>query len=335
VERRLALLRAEIDSADRDADVRPEPGPTAGPEGRPASRVRSVTGEQPADAPGVEEGPAGPAWPVVPVPGRHAARRPGARARDLLDATLPTSLRGRVQVGPAQLTVVALVLAAGLAVTCWWLVHSRPDELRAPQIEPGAVASTSAPAVGDASPVSATQEAAPTAVPTTTTTSSGPGALNAAAPPTAAGAGSVTVDVAGKVRRPGIVVLDAGARVADAIDAAGGARRGVDLTPLNLARVLVDGEQVLVGSAAAGGATAPPGPGAASSGAAPGPGAPVDLNTATEPELEALPEVGPVTAQSILTWRDQHGRFSSVDELLEVDGIGDATLAKLTPYVTV
>jgi competence protein ComEA len=61
----------------------------------------------------------------------------------------------------------------------------------------------------------------------------------------------------------------------------------------------------------------------------------VNLNTATEPDLEALPDVGPVTAQAILTWRDQHGRFTSVDELLEVDGIGDATLAKLTPYVTV
>jgi competence protein ComEA len=99
--------------------------------------------------------------------------------------------------------------------------------------------------------------------------------------------------------------------------------------------LLVDGEQVLVGLSSDAGAAVPPSPGATGSGAAPGPGVPVNLNTATEPELEALPEVGPVTAQSILTWRDQHGRFSSVDELLEVDGIGDATLAKLTPYVTV
>src|SRR5919206_103469 len=172
VERRLALPRAEIDSVDRGSDDRPEPGPTAAArERRTTRRVGSVAGEPSADPPGAEQGPA---WPVVPVPGRHAARRPGARARDLLDATLPTSLRGRVQVGPAQLTVVALVLAAGLAVTCWWLVHSRPDELRAPRIEPGTVALTSTPAVSGVSPVSATQEAAPTAIPATTTTSSAP-----------------------------------------------------------------------------------------------------------------------------------------------------------------
>jgi competence protein ComEA len=72
---------------------------------------------------------------------------------------------------------------------------------------------------------------------------------------------------------------------------------------------------------------------AAASGAPPGPL--VDLNTATQPDLEALPEVGPVTAQAILAWRDEHGGFTAVDELLEVDGIGDATLAKIAPHVTV
>jgi competence protein ComEA len=94
--------------------------------------------------------------------------------------------------------------------------------------------------------------------------------------------------------------------------------------------VLVDGEQILVGV---------PAPAGLAAAAAPSAGAPagplVNLNTATQAELESLPEVGPVTAQSILQWRSEHGRFSSVDELLEVDGIGDATLGKLAPYVTV
>jgi competence protein ComEA len=137
----------------------------------------------------------------------------------------------------------------------------------------------------------------------------------------------VVVDVSGKVRRPGIAVLRSGARVVDAIRAAGGARPGVDLGALNLARVLTDGEQIVVGGPATPVATS-----AAS-------GSPVtglvDINTADETTLETLPEVGPVTAQSIITWRTEHGGFSSVDQLLEVDGIGDATLAKLTPYVTI
>ena len=120
-----------------------------------------------------------------------------------------------------------------------------------------------------------------------------------------------------------------GARVVDALEAAGGARPGVDLSGLNLARVLVDGEQVVVGVPAPAGV-------AASALASPGaPGGPlVNLNTASQSELEALPEVGPVTAQAILAWRDQHGGFTAVDELLEVDGIGEKTMAELAPHVT-
>jgi competence protein ComEA len=318
-QRRLALLHAEIQAAREDGVA--EDG----------------------TAPPAELDPDDVDWPAVPVPGRHASRRPGARARELLDASLPEPLRGRVRLGSAQLTVIALVVAAGLAITCWWLVRGQPDELRAPAIEPGAVALTSAAPVSDASPVAATAAtngaaAGPTAGPVPLEPGAAIGTPGAASATGGTGGGSVTVDVAGKVRRPGIVVLHAGARVVDAIDAAGGARRGVDLTPLNLARLLVDGEQVLVGVPAGAAAVPVPattGSGAAGSGVAPGLGAPVNLNTASEPELEALPDVGPVTAQSILTWRDQHGRFTSVDELLEVDGIGDATLAKLTPYVTV
>jgi competence protein ComEA len=135
--------------------------------------------------------------------------------------------------------------------------------------------------------------------------------------------------VAGKVRRPGIAVLDAGSRVVDALEAAGGARAGVDLSALNLARVLVDGEQVLVG------VPAPVGAGTATEVAPGAPGPLVNLNTAGMAELETLPDVGPVTAEAIIAWRTEHGGFTSVEELLEVDGIGDATLETIAPHVTV
>jgi competence protein ComEA len=176
-------------------------------------------------------------------------------------------------------------------------------------------------------PAAATASSAPLATAAPSGSLGTAGATGAEDP---AATGSVTVDVAGKVRRPGIAVLDPGSRVVDALKAAGGARDGVDLSGLNLARVLVDGEQILVGE------PAPVGLAASAVPSAGAPGGPlVNLNTASEAELEALPEVGPVTAQAILAWRTQHGGFSSVDELLEVDGIGDATLGQLAPYVTV
>ena len=134
----------------------------------------------------------------------------------------------------------------------------------------------------------------------------------------------------GKVRRPGIVVLEPGARVVDALDAAGGARRGADLAGLNLARLLVDGEQIVVG------VPPPPGPAASAAGSpGPDPGALVNLNTASLAELDELPGVGPVTAQAIVDWRTGNGGFRSVDQLLDVDGIGEKTLADLAPLVTV
>jgi competence protein ComEA len=100
---------------------------------------------------------------------------------------------------------------------------------------------------------------------------------------------------------------------------------------VNLARLLTDGEQVLIGVGPAGG----PAAGAATSASPGGTSGPlVNLNTADQTALETLPGVGPVTAQAILQWRTEHGGFTSVDELLEVSGIGDATLAKIAPYVT-
>jgi competence protein ComEA len=304
VSRRLALLSAEL------SEVRPPP-PAAEPhpEGEWWDEHTRLAAPRPRpSAPGDAPGQPAPLLaadhaPAVPVPGRHAARRGRAGS-----GLVPSTLRGRVLLGPAQLAVVAVLVALGLAVTAWWVVRS--------DAEPAAgqtVAAAPAGALVPLEPVPTAQDAGAATV----------GAGAAATPST------VTVDVAGKVRRPGIAVLDAGARVVDALEAAGGVRAGADVAGLNLARVLVDGEQILVGVPAPGGAAAT----VPASGAPPA--ALVDLNTADEVQLEALPEVGPVTAASILAWRDAHGGFTSVDELLEIDGIGEATLAKIAPHVTV
>jgi len=246
--------------------------------------------------------------PEVPVVGRHAESR----------RWLPIPLRGPAGLEPWHGVLIAALAVVVLAGCCWWLLH------RAPQMAPDA-----GPAVVSASalaPVAALQSPDPAGA--------GAGGAGGIAPSSTGSADTVMVDVAGKVRRPGVHTLPRGARVIDALRAAGGARQGVDLAPLNQARVLVDGEQILVG------VRAPPGAGAGaasgtSAGAGGAAGALVNLNTASAEELDTLPGVGPVTAQAILDYRTQHGGFSAVAELLEVDGIGAATLAKLEPHVTV
>ncbi len=158
----------------------------------------------------------------------------------------------------------------------------------------------------------------------------------------------VVVSVVGLVRQPGLVTLAPGARIADALEAAGGAVDGADLIGLNMARRLTDGEQIIVGIAPAPGqpatmgssASGAPDASAAPSGAAPAEpvkaaGEPVNLNTATVEQLDTLPGVGPVTAAAIVAWRDANGAFDSVDQLGEVDGIGPARLAKLRDLVHV
>jgi competence protein ComEA len=142
--------------------------------------------------------------------------------------------------------------------------------------------------------------------------------------------GEIVVDVSGKVRKPGIHRLPAGSRVVDALRAAGGVRPGVNTEGLNQARFLVDGEQVLVGAS--------PGAGAPAGGSAPGaaragPAAPISLNTATADQLDTLPGVGPVLAQHIIDYRTRHGGFRSVDELRQVNGIGDRRFTDLRSLV--
>jgi competence protein ComEA len=142
-----------------------------------------------------------------------------------------------------------------------------------------------------------------------------------------AATGEVVVHVIGEVRRPGIVTLPAGSRVSDAVEAAGGLRRGGSSGGLNLARALVDGEQVVVGP------DAPAEPARAAGPASPG--SPLDLNSATLEQLDGLPGVGPVLAGRILDWRTAHGRFAAVDQLREVSGIGARTFEQLAPLVRV
>ena len=149
--------------------------------------------------------------------------------------------------------------------------------------------------------------------------------------------GGLLVHVVGEVAEPGLVTVPDGARVADALEAAGGTTRKADLTAVNLARAVVDGEQLYVPKPGeqAPGAAAPgaggPAPGTGGQGAASGGSADatVDINTADAVALEALPGIGPSIAQAIVEWREANGQFASVDELEDVPGIGPATLAEI------
>jgi competence protein ComEA len=155
-----------------------------------------------------------------------------------------------------------------------------------------------------------------------------------AAPLTRAAASTVSVarlfvDVVGAVRRPGLYRLRDGSRIADAVAHAGGPTRRADLALVNLAAPVADGMQVVVpsrGAAAAGTGSAGAGAGA--------PGSKVSLSSATVDQLDALPGIGPVTAQKIVDWRTSHGPFASVDALDEVPGIGPARIEQLRDLVT-
>ncbi|MGD7787011.1 helix-hairpin-helix domain-containing protein [Propionibacteriaceae bacterium Y1700] len=212
-----------------------------------------------------------------------------------------------------HLVIVAVIATVAFVLAGWFLMQARAvpiDEAGAPEVEVSS-------AVPD------------------------PSVSSSAASPSRP---QIKVHVTGAVRRPQVVTTAEGARVGEVIDAAGGMTKDAVIGHLNLAQQVRDGQQVFVSRSddepsevrdpsSAGGS-----PGVPDSGNPTGSGAgggQLDLNTATAAQLEALPGVGPVTAQSILAWREEHGRFSSVAELQEVDGIGPKTYAQLAPHLRV
>lgn len=196
---------------------------------------------------------------------------------------------GRTDPGRRGVVALAVLAAAAVLLTAFFVLRGRPEAVSVPEITTAGVP------VGE------------TAVPEPT--------------------GDIVVSVGGKVARPGVVTLPAGARVDDALTAAGGPTEPEGAGLLNLARPLVDGEQVLVGVEPPPGAE--PGPaGVAGDGL-------VDLNAADASAFEQLSGIGPVLAERIVAWREEHGRFTSVDQLREVSGIGEAKFASVKDAVRV
>lgn len=290
------------------------------------------------------------------VPDQPGPPRPGAvgrllgRGRHREVSTLrerlsvPAGLRGAL-IRPSTRAVLGLafivLLAVAVVVVRVWRAEAAaaPVEVSRSATTPGALVSRSvspeAGALGPPGPASAGRA-----------TGSGgfAGSGGAPAPTALGGSGSdramITVHVVGAVSRPGVIRIASGARLVDAVQRCGGAARGADLAAVNLARVLADGEQVLVPVVGRPRSQAPgtgpqPSVSTGDPSGAQSPGKPVDLNAADAAALDQLPGIGPKIAERIITWRAEHGRFSSVEELGEVSGIGDKLLSRLRPLVTV
>ncbi|HWI34217.1 MAG TPA: ComEA family DNA-binding protein [Lapillicoccus sp.] len=256
---------------------------------------------------------------------------------------MPVAFRG-ARVAVSARAVVAFLVVLVVAVVFFAVRVARAQQAAAPQPVPageGVVGRASVPSAF----VPSSAESAGGATNATADASSTAGAVARESP-----GRLMVVDVVGHVARPGVVRVPDGSRVVDVLAAAGGALPEADLQRLNLARQVADGEQVFVpkpgetppiligglsGSAAGSGASVDGGSGGGGSGGGTASNPLVDLNTATLAALDTLPGVGPVLAQRILDWRTQHGRFTSVDELGEVSGIGDKLLEQIRPKVTV
>lgn len=242
--------------------------------------------------------------------------------RWLPDASDDRGWVAKVRADPGRAGAIGLAIVAALAVlvTVFTLVRDRPAPVMSAKLPPVEKVATASP--------------------------------RSSASPAAEPDHPVVVSVVGLVHTPGLVTLAPGARIADALQAAGGAVNGADTIGLNMARPLGDGEQIVVGlapapgqptalgSSVASGSTPtpkapPPRPGSGSGSVKPKAGEAVNLNTATVQELDALPGVGPVTAAAIVAWRQANGRFTSVDQLADVEGIGPARLEKLRALVRV
>lgn len=227
----------------------------------------------------------------------------------------------KMRADPGRAGVIALAVVAALAVlvTVFTLVRDRPAPVMSAKLPPVERAATASPR-------------------SSATPGAGPPAPDR----------PVVVSVVGLVHTPGLVTLAPGARIADALQAAGGPVNGADTIGLNMARPVGDGEQIVIGlapvagqrtalgsSVSAGTSAASGTPGQVSGTVKPKAGEALDLNTATQEQLDALPGVGPVTAAAIVAWRQANGKFTSVDQLADVDGIGPARLEKLRPLVRV
>lgn len=228
----------------------------------------------------------------------------------------------KMRADPGRAGGIALAIVAALAVlvTVFTLVRDRPAPVMSAKLSPVQKAAAAGPR-----------------------SSATPGAGQPAGTDR-----PVVVSVVGLVHTPGLVTLAPGARISDALQAAGGPVNGADTIGLNMARPVGDGEQIVVGlapvrgqppalgSSVAAGTSPVSGPAGPASGTLkPKAGEVLDLNAASVEQLDALPGVGPVTAAAIVAWRQANGRFTSVDQLADVDGIGPARLEKLRPLVRV
>ncbi|HEY3925187.1 MAG TPA: ComEA family DNA-binding protein [Acidothermaceae bacterium] len=279
--------------------------------------------------------PAPPAESPTAAPVRHGWR---ARLRALVPARLHVTAFDPGRRGVAVLLVVAVVGASGGA---WYFLRAAPH-VQPAEADPAGDCQTvtgqetgSCPTIGSGSARSPTESASPTG-------GFAPVGVVPSSSPSPSKASELVVDVVGKVAKPGVFTLPPGSRIVDAIAAAGGALPHTDLTALDLARKLSDGQEIFVGVAP------PSGSAAMSAGGVVGDDTDVggdtsavstdpvvDINSATQAELETLPGVGAVTAQKILAWRTQHGRFTSVTQLQQVSGVGPAKYAVLAGRVKV
>jgi competence protein ComEA len=233
------------------------------------------------------------------------------------------SIRERLDtLSRGELAGLGVVLVVSLVGAGLWYTRSLPRPVTIAET-PGAGAAVAATASGPA----------PGSV-----AAVGPGSLGA---PTVSGSTTISppgapmiVDVTGLVRKPGVYEFPAGSRVIDAVERAGGAKEGADLSLLNLAAPLADGQQIVVPKEGNGvpGVGASTVPGSVPSAAA---GALININTASAVELEELSGIGEVLAAAVVAYRDEHGPFTSVDQLEDVSGIGPSTLEEIRDQVTV
>ncbi|MFI7579090.1 helix-hairpin-helix domain-containing protein [Kocuria kalidii] len=324
-------MTGTVPRARRRATPTP-PEPATGPTTPAAPGTGSASGTTGCTAPAerlaalLAEAGTAPAAPGTDPPAGH--RSGGAPSGTVPAHRWEVATRTRV---PPSLLLIALLALAGLAWTVLGPGAAGPD--------PDAAA---LPAIAEADLDPGTAAGAPNGAPS-----------GAGAPPPGTSARpspgpTLYVHVTGEVARPGVVPLEAGARVVDAVEAAGGLTDGAVTETVNLAAPVTDGQQVLVPDADAAPAPGlPPAPGAPAAtgeqGGAPAaagvqgaaPAGLLDLNTATAADLETLPRVGPVLAGRIVAFRGEHGGFAAVADLDAVPGIGPALMEALTPLVTV